>query len=42
VTASGPGGGPNIQVTGIGSPSPLANFFAYDQAFLGGVFVGGQ
>jgi hypothetical protein len=43
LTALGPGGGPNVQVTGIENSFPPGdNFFAYDQAFLGGVFVGGS
>jgi parallel beta-helix repeat protein len=45
VTGAGPGGGPHVCViaaapAGAGSsPRELASFYAYDAAFLGGVFV---
>jgi thermitase len=40
VTAPGPGGGPHIRAfTPAGSADPTTNFFAYDKAFTGGVYV---
>jgi VCBS repeat-containing protein len=44
VTGAGPSGGPNVVVFDATNPSnnnALDDFFAYDQAFLGGIFVGG-
>ncbi len=45
ITGAGPGGGPHVQVfdgaTGANLASPVGSFFAYDPAFMGGVFVGG-
>jgi hypothetical protein len=45
VTGAGPGGGPHVKtwrvtVGGIAPPMTLSSFFAFDPAFLGGVFVG--
>ncbi|MFO0810416.1 MAG: hypothetical protein U0746_17465 [Gemmataceae bacterium] len=40
VTAAGPGGGAHVKVFSGKDLSLLANFFAYDAAFRGGVFVG--
>jgi hypothetical protein len=41
ITGAGPGGGPNVKAfSGSNPASLLDNFFAYDPAFLGGVFVG--
>lgn len=41
VTAAGPGGGPHVQVflTKGGGHSVLSSFYAYDEAFHGGVFL---
>ena len=42
VTAPGPGGGPNVRVfdgTDPNGGTMLANFYAYDQNFTGGVYV---
>jgi uncharacterized repeat protein (TIGR01451 family) len=42
VTGAGPGGGPDVRVwslRGGGPPTQIASFFAYDQAFRGGVSV---
>jgi hypothetical protein len=43
VTAAGTGGGPHIKIfdgaTGFPLMSPVSNFFAYDAAFRGGVYV---
>jgi hypothetical protein len=42
ITAAGPTGGPNVIVfDGSNLANQMDNFFAYDQNFLGGVFVGG-
>jgi hypothetical protein len=44
ITGAGPGGGPNVRIFDGGSgallPNVQDNFFAYDPAFTGGVFVG--
>src|SRR5207245_3231802 len=45
VTGAGAGGGPNVVVVSgrdlaaTGTPTPIANFFAYDIHFTAGVFV---
>lgn len=39
VAAAGPNGGPHVKVFNGGDGSLLFEFFAYDPAFLGGVFV---
>ncbi len=41
IVGAGPGGGPNVTVFSGTDNSVLANFFAYDAAFRGGVFVAG-
>jgi hypothetical protein len=44
VTGAGPTDGPNVVIFEAANPSnnnPLDNFFAYDQAFLGRIYVGG-
>ena len=38
ITAPGPGGGPHVRV--LLTPTGSREFFAFDPAFLGGVFVG--
>jgi hypothetical protein len=40
VTGAGPGGGPHVKVWVANSALTLQSFFAFDPAFLGGVFVG--
>jgi hypothetical protein len=42
ITGAGPSGGPNVIAFDALSLQPLDSFFAYNQHFLGGVFVGGQ
>jgi hypothetical protein len=43
ITGAGPGGGPHVRVfdgvTGAPVPGPIDSFFAFAQAFTGGVFV---
>jgi hypothetical protein len=39
---AGPGGGPHTRALDALSLSELDSFFAYDQNFHGGVFVGGD
>jgi len=42
ITGTGPGGGPNIRVfnvTSSGSVTMVANFFAFEPQFMGGVYV---
>jgi glucose/arabinose dehydrogenase len=39
VTGPGPGGGPHVRVFDGATGAPLADFFAYDPDFRGGVFV---
>lgn len=39
VTGAGPGGGPHVKVFDGSSGSEIRSFFAYDQAFVGGVNV---
>jgi hypothetical protein len=43
VTGAGPLGGPHVRVFGFDGTTPtgLASFYAYDPAFIGGVFVAG-
>lgn len=41
ITGAGPGGGPNVRVYDGLNLSLLQNFFAFNQAFTGGVFVAG-
>ena len=40
ITGAGSGGGPNAKVYNGTDDSLLANFYAFDPTFLGGVFVG--
>jgi hypothetical protein len=40
VTGTGVGGGPRVQVFDAATQAPLANFFAYENTFRGGVLVG--
>ncbi len=39
VTGAGPGGGPHVRVFDSATVRDVVNFFAYDGAFHGGVFV---
>ena len=42
ITGTGPGGGPNVRVfnvTSSGSVTMVANFFAFEPQFMGGVYV---
>ena len=41
VTGAGPGGGPDTRVVNSTATTTLTDFFAFDPAFLGGIFVGG-
>ncbi|MFO0807974.1 MAG: beta-1,3-glucanase family protein [Gemmataceae bacterium] len=41
VTGAGPGGGPDVRVRSGATAGDLANLFAFDPAFLGGIYVGG-
>jgi hypothetical protein len=43
LTGAGPGGGPHVKSFShivVGPPVQELSFFAFDPAFLGGVFVG--
>src|SRR5205814_1813081 len=39
ITGAGPGGGPHVKVFDGATGAVLRSFFAYDDAFRGGVFV---
>ncbi len=41
ITGAGPGGGPHVQARSGRDRAELASFFAYDNAFTGGVFIAG-
>jgi hypothetical protein len=41
ITAAGPGGGPHVKLLNGTDLATLDSFFAYTEAFTGGVFVGG-
>lgn len=41
ITGAGPGGGPHVAVWNGQTGAPLASYFAYDEAFRGGVNVSG-
>jgi hypothetical protein len=42
ITGAGPGGGPEVRAFDATSLRPLADFFAYDPSYTGGVYVGGS
>jgi hypothetical protein len=42
ITGPGPGGGPHVRAFSLPSGVDIANFFAYNAAFAGGVFVAGS
>jgi hypothetical protein len=42
VVAAGAGGGPHVRVLNMSDHTEMESFFAFDPAFLGGVFVGGS
>jgi hypothetical protein len=42
ITGAGPGSGPHVRVLDGTTGFPLLDLFAYDPAFLGGVFVAGR
>jgi hypothetical protein len=43
MAAAGPGGGPNVHVyQGVPTPALVDDFFAYNPAFAGGLYVAGS